>query len=300
MGTDTNRGDISLGLPRVFPGRPAVREVPGKSYFTMKSSLLTPFHLALAVLLGAAASAPAFEGVVTIAQNRSGEVQTFRYTVGTGVMRVERGETNWPFARNLIALDTGAITMLFPNNRSFVHLPALAENVAPAGLPAPPPMNVAPISQPGMPASMPPGIPSPPAGTPGGMPAMPMMPMPGVPLELKATGKKTNLLGYVCEKYELQQPGEHLVIWATDQLLPFRPWLQTQPPRLRPPLIEEQWGDLLRDRKLFPLLAILKFEDGAEHLRFEVKAITPEKIADPDGALFQPPPDYREVQPMFF
>jgi len=35
-------------------------------------------------------------------------------------------------------------------------------------------------------------------------------------------------------------------------------------------------------------------------LRFEVKSITPEKIEDRDGALFRPPADYREIQPLPF
>jgi hypothetical protein len=51
---------------------------------------------------------------------------------------------------------------------------------------------------------------------------------------------------------------------------------------------------------LFPLLAILKFENGPERYRFEVKAITPGKITGPDGTLFQPPPNYFEIQPLPF
>ena len=89
-------------------------------------------------------------------------------------------------------------------------------------------------------------------------------------------------------------------IWATDQLLPYQPWRQNQPPRFGPPRIEEQWGELLKAKKLFPLLATLKFEHGPEYLRFEVKSVTPEKIEDRDGALFQPPADYREIQPLPF
>ena len=118
--------------------------------------------------------------------------------------------------------------------------------------------------------------------------------------ELKATGEKTNLLGYVCTRYELKQRGEVMEIWATDRLLPFQPWLANQPPRFGPRMIEEQWGELLKQQKLFPLLAILRFENGPERLRFEVKAITPERIEDHDGKLFQPPPDYHEIEPLPF
>ena len=66
----------------------------------------------------------------------------------------------------------------------------------------------------------------------GGMPAMPMMPMMPMPrAELKATDQTTNLLGYLCTHYELKQRGEIRGIWATDQLLPFQPYLANQPHR---------------------------------------------------------------------
>ena len=90
-------------------------------------------------------------------------------------------------------------------------------------------------------------------------------------------------------------------IWATDQLLPFQPYLEKQPHRFRPQMIEEQWGDLLKAKKLFPLLAVLKVGNGAERYRFEVQSVTPEKIKPGEEAqLFQPPPDYQEIQPLPF
>jgi len=125
---------------------------------------------------------------------------------------------------------------------------------------------------------------------------MPMEP----PLELKATGQTTNLLGYACARYELKQRGETLEIWATDKLLPFQAWQPNQRPRFGPRMIEEQWGDLVRAQKLFPLLAVLKPEHGPERLRFEVKSVKEEKITDPDGKLFRPPADYHEIQPLPF
>jgi len=76
--------------------------------------------------------------------------------------------------------------------------------------------------------------------------------------------------------------------------------LQNQPHRFGPRLIEEQWPELLKARKLFPLLAILRFESGPERFRFEVNTVTPEKIEDRDGKLFQPPPGYQEIQPLPF
>ncbi len=88
-------------------------------------------------------------------------------------------------------------------------------------------------------------------------------------------------------------------IWATDQLLPFQEYLASQPSRFGPKLLEDRWPELLNVRQLFPLLAILSV-DSSERLRFEVKAITQEKIADPEGRVFQPPPDYRQVEPLPF
>ena len=132
------------------------------------------------------------------------------------------------------------------------------------------------------------------------MPALPVMPMMGEAMELKATGRKTNLLGCACEKFEIKRRGQTLEIWATDQLLPFQYYVRNQPPRFSPRMIEEQWGGLLKAKKLFPLLAVLKFENGPERLRFEVQAVTPEIIEDANGELFRPPPDYREIEPLPF
>lgn len=286
----------------------------------MKSCLALVFLLVLKLEL----SLFAFEGQITAKLTRGSETQTFLYTVGTNCVRLERGETNRPYAINLIALDTDAVTLVFPHNRSFVRLPVTTNPVAPrfpAGIPAPAmpampaapampaSMNIGPTNLPGMP--VPPNFPAPPGGMPspspmpmtglgGGMPAMPMMPMPGEILELTATGDKTNLLGRACDKYEIKQRGQVMEIWATEELFPFRTWQQNQLPRLGPPMIEEKWAGLIRAKKLFPLLAVLKFDGGGEPLRFEVTAIKPEKIKDPDGTLFQPPADYHELEPLPF
>lgn len=270
----------------------------------------------------------AFEGRLQATLTRGGQTQTFFYTIGTNYVRIERSETDWPHARNIFNLQTGDLTLLFPHNGSYVRLKASRPNTAPQvpGLPLPPgglPPGVGPQPQAATPPKVParpalPNLPAPPPGigpqasgsTPGATgfaagapqpPAMPMMPMREIEkLELKATDGKTNLLGYACIRYELKQRGEVMEIWATDQLLPYQPWQQNQPPRFGPRLIEEQWSELVKARKLFPLLATLKFENGPERLRFEVKTITPEKIADPDGRLFQPPADYHELDPLPF
>lgn len=56
----------------------------------------------------------------------------------------------------------------------------------------------------------------------------------------------------------------------------------------------------MRAKKLFPFLAVLRFNGGGERLRFEVQSIQPKQIEDRDGALFQPPPDYHEIEPLPF
>ena len=134
------------------------------------------------------------------------------------------------------------------------------------------------------------------------MPPMPMPMMPGMmqKMEIQATGQKTNLLGFACQQYQLKQRGETLEIWATDQLFPYQAYVQNQPHRFGPKRIEEQWPGMLTSRKLFPLLASLRYDNGAERFRFEVKSVTPQKLTDKDAKLFQPPDGYFEIQPLPF
>jgi len=304
------------------------RRLPLSLYFGLYIALIFACHLA-----------HGFEGRITATLMRGGQSESLIYTVGTNQLRLERGEGDRPYPKNILQRDTGDLTLLFPNNRSFIRLEAKAENssTTPPGFPAlpaspsgirpqtPPPSvslssgRVGPTNLPGLPAT--PAMPLPPAGLPPGVgpqaggigngasPAvpgagalpMPMMPpMKTEPLALTATGDRTNLLGYACERFEIKQRGEVMEIWATTQLLPFQPYVPNQPHRFGPRMIEEQWGGLLQTKKLFPLHAVLKFENGPERLRFEVQSVKPEKIADPDGALFQPPPDYHELQPLPF
>jgi hypothetical protein len=148
---------------------------------------------------------------------------------------------------------------------------------------------------------LPPGV----GPQPGGLPAMRRMTMPMVPmmnqkLELKPTGLTTNILGYACRQYELKQRGELMEIWATDQLPPFQPYVRNQPHRFGPHMLQEQWAGLVTDRKVFPMLASLRYDSGAERLRFEVTSISAEKITEPSEELFAPPPDYHEIQPLPF
>ena len=134
------------------------------------------------------------------------------------------------------------------------------------------------------------------------MPMMPMAMMPGMmeKMELRDMGQKTNLLGFACEQYEIKQRGETMEIWATDQLFPFQPYVQNQPHRFGPRMIEQQWPELVKTKKLFPLLATLKFDNGTERFRFEVQSITPQKHTEENAQLFEPPSGYFEIQPLPF
>jgi hypothetical protein len=293
-------------------GRPAIRLGRGlRIAFVL--ALLSTFPLPVA-------TARDFEGRITATLTRGTETQGWLYTVGTNRMRIERTETDWPYPKNIVDLNTGAITLVFPHNRSFVRLKPADQSAVPQfpGAPARPlPPGVGPQTSSSNWTTVPAAPPLPSAGLPRGvgpqaggssvapgapgMPAMPIMPpMPMEQVELKATGQTTNLLGYTCACYELKQRGEVMEIWATDKLLPFRAWMPSQPHRFGPKMVDEQWTELLMARKLFPLLATLKFENGRERMRFEVTAVTPQKIEDRDGALFQPPPEYVEIQPLPF
>jgi hypothetical protein len=309
-----------------------------------------------------ASTAVAFEGRIHAVMIQGNETNALLYTAGTDSLRVEMTVTNsdpsragWPNPVDILDRNSGTLTLLFPNNRSFVHLkpatdaataaaPGLPGMPAPFGAgPMPPgslPPGIGPQSAPGAPPmpnmpALPPGVgpetqatpgmppmpampvrPQPPGGLPPGvgpqspvgpgvpgMPAMPMMPMmPGMmeKMELQATGQKTNLLGFACQQYVLKQRGETLEIWATDQLLPYQPYVQNQPHRFGPQRIEEQWPGMLTSRKLFPLLATLRYNKGAERFRFEVQSVTPQKLTDEEAKLFEPPAGYFEVEPLPF
>ena len=133
------------------------------------------------------------------------------------------------------------------------------------------------------------------------MPAMPMMPpLMSEKIELKPTGKKEKILGFACEQFEIKQRGETMEIWATDKLLPFNRYTRNQPPRFGPRRLEEQWPELLEPKKLFPVRVSLRFVNGAERYRFEVKTISPTKITDEEGKLFQLPEGFTEIQPLPF
>lgn len=327
-------------------------------------------------LAALASTTIAFEGRINAVMIQGNQTNALLYTVGTTSLRVEMTVTNWPNPVDILDINSGTLTLLFPNNRSFVHLKSATEaaTVGAPGMPMPPaglPQGIGPQSPPAVPPmptmpnmpALPPGVGPQAQGTPNmptmpprpvmpnmpstagmppmpnmpalpqgvgpqaqagssvpvmpsrpppnmpnmagasGMPSMPAMPMPMMPnakAELQATGQKTNLLGFACQQYQLKQRGETLEIWATDQLFPYQPYVQNQPHRFGPQRIEEQWPGMLTSRKLFPLLASLRYDNGAERFRFEVQSVTPQKLTDKDAKLFQPPEGWFEIQPLPF
>jgi len=246
--------------------------------------------LGIAHGLLAATNAP-FVGRITATLAQGDQSMPLLFTVGTNAVRVEITDTTRPHPVNIRDRHSEALTLVFPHNRSFVRLASAMPPPAqpgPAGMPPlPQPVPAAPGFPPGPPAP-------PPLIGPTNLPGVPPVSLP-TPPELKATGQKTNLLGYTCQQFELSQHGRKMEIWATERLLPFPGYLRQQPPRFGPRMIEEQWTELLRARKLFPMQVSL---DG--RVLFAVSAVTPEPLKGDDPALFQPPADYHELQPLPF
>jgi hypothetical protein len=266
------------------------------------------------VVLGCTAPAGAgeitFEGRINATLTRGHQIDALLYTVGTNFIRVEMTAANRPNPVDIVDRNTGELTLLFPNNRSFVRLksdentPALAGG--PPATPNPPvdsSFGPTPVPrQPVLPQM--PGAPAPPnqPALPERPPAIPVpMPPAMMPkMDLLDTGIKTNLLGFECEQYEIKQHGETMEIWATGKLFPFEPYMRNQPHRFTPPAIEARWAKLAKEKRLFPLLATLKFNNGAEFFRFEVNSIVMAKINVDDDKLFKPPTNYFETQPQQF
>ena len=120
-------------------------------------------------------TAAAFEGRITATSTQGGQSTALLYTVGTNALRLEVTGSDRPNPVDVLDRNSGKLTLLFQNNRSFVHFPKTTESASapPPGFPPPP-------------ANLPPGIgpqtaaPAMPAPTPGagstnisGMPALP-------------------------------------------------------------------------------------------------------------------------------
>jgi hypothetical protein len=277
-----------------------------------------------------------FEGKIHAVGGRTGAVGGLLYTVGTNCMRVEMTDTNFPNAIDLVDLSSGQITLVQPMNHTFLRFkpdehpnlpgrfmggPAMAPPpppmpAAPPEMPPGPPPGIGPTNLPGMPAmpqvpQMPQRPPMPNGMPPGGPPMQALAPNPGMGaamamrrpammFQLQAAEGQTNLLGYDCRHYLIQQHGETMDIWATDKLLPFQVYLPNQPPSFGMPMMEYQWSKLLAEKKLFPLLASMRGDNGVELYHFEVQSIAAGNLSEHEAQNLQPPGDYIEIQPRPF
>ena len=94
--------------------------------------------LVLACLLPPLSSG-AFEGRITATLSRGADTQKILYTVAANDVRIERTETNWPHAINLISLAPERLTLVFPHNRSFVRVKETAPGAITFNAPPPRP-----------------------------------------------------------------------------------------------------------------------------------------------------------------
>jgi hypothetical protein len=257
-----------------------------------------------------------FPNPVDVLDLRSGQV-TLMFPINRTFVRFKPGSPNSSGPRPGLP---GGFGTLPPGigPRGQPSIPPNAPQMPVAARPLPP--GIGPTNPPGMPArpmpsaALPPGVgPQAQAPTAPGAPAMPSLPgpsanpgtgstppMPMIPptggLELQASGARTNLLNFDCQRYEIRQFGQRMEIWATDQLVPFQAYLPHQPPGFGRPMIEDQWPDLLSAKMLFPLRAILTADNGVERYRFEVQSITPVHLTKEEAQGFQPPEGYVQIQ----
>src|ERR1022692_1201496 len=102
-------------------------------------------------------STAAFEGRIHAVMTRGNETNALLYTVGTTSLRVEMTATNWPNPVDILDRNSGALTLLFPNNASFVQLKPASE-AAPSATPSPLGMPAPVGAGPMPPGGLPPGI----------------------------------------------------------------------------------------------------------------------------------------------
>lgn len=298
------------------PGVP-VRPLRESSAKLTPGRYLFPTLLVLVLVVRTNAAEP-FEGRMNITLSRGSQTNSLLYTVGPEHLRIEVSGASPAYAVDIFELSSGAMTLIYPHNRSFVQLkqpppPTPPDRSSVPGFPPAMPLpNIGPNpsaatnfpAMPALPAGLPAGVgPQAGAGVSAGvapMPAMKFNRMPGQKLELKAVGETTILFGLACRKYEITSQHQTMEIWATDQLLPYQPYVARQTPRFGPSRLDDSWAKLLADRKLFPIQATLHDEIGQERFHFEVTAVSPETVSEPDDTLFQPPADYHEVRPLPF
>lgn len=170
-----------------------------------------------------------------------------------------------------------------------------------------------------------PGMPNIPSGVPGGgLPGnMPMIP--GLTKEAKLIkGKESKMIhGYKCHRYLLETPRDGVItLWLSnaEDLPPFYLPIHSTPRSQGRVEWVRQWPALLREKKLFPMLAILRnapatpatptkankknsktaqknTPQGREIARWEITKISPKPVTDPSKNLFKAPKNYYQIAP---
>jgi len=141
--------------------------------------------IAFTSLLALHSFAGVFEGKIEIAITRGTDITSLLYTYGENFLRIEVAGAKpgtFPDPVNIVDLKSGAMTIVYPHNRTFMKLTAAQADAnqktatpqLPAGMPAPP-TGIGPQSgmnnTPPLP-SLPPGappMPTPPSGLPPGI-----------------------------------------------------------------------------------------------------------------------------------
>lgn len=269
---------------------PSARRILSRIRTTCRNSVshrsngIMATRIRLILLLGcttlSALPASGFEGRIIASQILNGVTQTWSYTVSAQHIRIDCAETNFMGVYNIVDRQSGEMILVYPFDHAIVRIssPSATTSHAHRALPVP--------SEAGM---MPAFIHG----------ARSEMRMSGADeLALRPTGETNHFHGYPCGRYEIEWIHARMEIWATEEVFPFQRWRIREPfPRFGPPILEEDWSDLLRKNNLFPMFARVTDPSGRETYRFEVKSISEEAVADPDGQLFSLPPNYRELRP---
>src|SRR5205807_2095046 len=128
MKTLPTRNFINTPLQRGDFGRALTRN-RFNGFFALGASFRPLLLFAMAACLATFAQTTiAFEGRINAVMTQGNESNGLLYTVGTNFLRIEMTATNAPNPVDILDLKSGALTLLFPHNRSFVRLKPAAEN----------------------------------------------------------------------------------------------------------------------------------------------------------------------------
>jgi len=116
-------------------------------------------------------------------------------------------------------------------------------------------------------------------------------------LALKATRQTTNLLGSRVENLPFRREAKRWRFGPRTNCFRWRRiWKIRRPDSAMPD--RATMGRTTAGASLFPVLAVLKFENGRERLRYVVSTVTPQTLTDDDQKLFTPPDGYIEIEPL--